>query len=320
VQKAGALYSGIPASQAPLLSGLAQRVLLCEHGGQVFGTDGAKHFVLTDPVRNWGLPVPTVTVPASSPVAGYKRYLVQASYVDAAGNEGGVSDIASVYLPDQGSVNVSVSSAIDAALVRIYISGPEGKFLSLADEFTANRGGYTVTNTLDTAGLPPATEQMRGPISNAAGLTSYRAFLLMWRGNVVFRSEAAEPHLFHPDNIMQFPATVTSVEGLDSGLWVGTEAGLYWVTGEGPEAWIPVKKSLVEVLTGSLAVEGHKLAVAKTRERVALFVTRDGVVMGLPSGDLLPLTDGKYNFPTGTRASLAYVQRDPIRQVFVTVE
>jgi hypothetical protein len=315
-QSAGTLYEGSTAR----VTGLSQRVVLGEHGGSLFGTDGSKHFVLSgDAMIPWGLPVPEITVTAIPGMLAAGRYLVQASFVDAAGNEGGVSDLAAVDLADGQSLCVIHVADPLAVLIRFYAGGVNAKHTSFVAEFPANAGRYVLHDVRTTAALPPVTEQMRGPISRAAGIASFRAFLLMWRDNAVFRSEGAEPHLFHPDNIMQFPGTVTACVGLDTGLWVGTEVGLFWVSGEGPEAWIPRQESLAAVLPGSLRLSGAKLPSIQQAGQVALFVSNAGLLVGTTSGTALTLVHDHYVFDSGSRASLAYVEREAVRQLVICV-
>jgi hypothetical protein len=51
------------------------------------------------------------------------------------------------------------------------------------------------------------------------------------------------------------------------------------------------------VLPEGIVLSGEHFPVLKTEELVAIFVTREGVVAGLPGGNLVQLTQDKYNFP-----------------------
>src|SRR5574343_155339 len=95
-----------------LITGLRARAMLCEHWGKVYVTDGTNHWELDgQTVRDWGLPVPAVTL---SPGTGHLEagtYLVQVAFVDALGNEGGTSDVSSATLTTATGIVISVSNA-----------------------------------------------------------------------------------------------------------------------------------------------------------------------------------------------------------------
>lgn len=319
-QEGSTLYERLGTDTA-LISGLSSRAMLAEHWGKIYVTDGIRHWELDDQmVRGWGLPVPTLTLSPGSGTLTAGTYLVQATFVDAQGNEGGTSDIASASLTSATGIVVGVLGATPQVVsVNLYMSRRDQKQTSWLATVSLGSFPYQITMDDVTAADPPKTEQMTGPISDAAGLFSFRAFLLMWRDSYVFRSEAAEPHLFHGDNMMQFGATVTACEGVTGGMWIGTSKGLWWVQGDDPDKWIPVRKTFDAVSRGSTRIQGQKMARLQTDDLVALFVTESGLVAGLPSGNVVALTDGVYTFDPTQRVSIAYAERSNLRQLFVGV-
>lgn len=317
-QDGGILYEG-NTKDTPLITGLVGRVSLYEYWGKIFVTDGSRHYEIEgDVVRAWGLPVPQVTLAPASGSLSPGTYLVQVAFVDARGNEGGVSTLVSATLASATGILVSVSNqSIECVGANIYISGTGQKITSYLTTVALGKLPYIVQGDDVTTTDPPKTLQMTGPISNAAGIFSFRAFMLMWRDGVVFRSEATEPHLFHADNIMQFGGDVTACEAVKDGMWVGTTKGLIWVEGSESEGWIPVTKAFDAVLRGSTRLQGEKVPKLRTNELIALFVTASGLVAGLPGGQMVPLTDNTYIFDAMLRASIAYVERDNLRQIVV---
>ena len=108
---------------------------------------------------------------------------------------------------------------------------------------------------------------------------------MLWRGNRIFRSEAAEPHVFYPRNFMSFPGDVTSFEATEAGMWIGTTDGLFWVTGEDPKSWVPRKRLPDAIAAGSTLVEDYEVPFIRTKGRVALFVSPEsGIIAGLEDG------------------------------------
>jgi len=306
-------------SDTALITGLTTRAMLAEHWGNVYVTDGTRHWEIDgQTVRDWGLPVPTVTLSPGTGNLDAGAYLVQVSFVDAQGNEGGTSDIASATLTSATGVVVEITGASPAvAAVNVYVSRRDQKQTSWLATVSLGSFPYLIQTDDTTAADPPKTEQMTGPISNAAGLFSFRAFLLMWRDNAVFRSEAAEPHLFHGDDFMQFNANVTACEGLAGGMWIGTENGLWFVQGDDPDKWIPVRKTFSAVARGSKQLQGSKIPKVQTDERVALFVTASELVACTADGRNIHLTDGVYKFDANQRASIDYNESGDLRQIFI---
>lgn len=303
------------------VTGLRRRAALVEHWGTVFGSDGSTHFqILADgSATNWGLPVPAVSVQAVTGALPTGTYLVQAAAVDAAGNEGGVSDLAAAVLAEGQSLLVEVAPLPRSVVaVNLYAGSAGQPRPTFQAQVPVTSLPYTLT-TLSGAADPPRTAQMQGPWTGLEGAASFRAFLLLWRGNAIVRSEAAEPHLFHPDNLMQFPAPVVGVVGVAGGLWVATAGGLWFVAGEDPGQWVPVQKTFRPVLAGGAAVPGGVIPAAQTGDLCGLFAAREGMWCGRPDGSLLNLTDQRYQFASGARASVAVTRRpaDGLSQILV---
>ena len=313
----------------PVLTGLARRVSIAEHWGRLYVTDGVNHFEIDgEEVRNWGLPVPALSSLAQTSGDLYApgRYAVRAAFVDARGNEGGVSPPSEIVLTGGieaqpariGGISLTVSGASAAVVgVNLYVSEADQPTESFADYFDI--GDPVEVTGLSTVSDPPRTDRMRGPIAGADGIFSFRAFLLMWRGAVVFRSEAAEPHLFDAVNLMQFPAPVVAAEGVETGMWIATERGLWWVSGESPESWVPSRKLDSTFYPGSICLPGSRFPRLQTGGQVVLFASDRGLVAGLPSGDAVELTAKTYHFTPGSRFDFCYVERDNLSQLLVNV-
>jgi hypothetical protein len=315
-QSAGTLYEGTTIR----VTGLCRRVVLQEHGGSIFGTDGSKHFVLTgDTVATWGLPVPEITVRAVSGMLTAGRYLVQASFADMAGNEGGLCDFAAIDLIDGQSIEIDVivSSPLVVA-VNLYVGAAEQARVAFQRQVGVSGFPCTLAE-LSLAADPPRTHQMQGPWEGLVGIASFRAFILVWRDQVVVRSEATEPHLFHPDNIMQFPNEVLGVFPLTSGVWVSTSGGLWWVAGEDPGSFIPSRKTTTPMLRGGGLAQGRFFPSLQTTDLVALMASREGLVAGRSDGTAVPMTYNRYHFAQGDEVSLAVAESAVGYQLFAVV-
>lgn len=315
------LYEYDAATPLELLAGLNTRVSMCSHAGLIYITDGVKHWELDGAqTRPWGLPVPTLSLASGAGDLPSGIYMVQAAFVDAIGNEGGTSVLGSIYLPAGGGISIDVSNSAEQFAVNLYVSSAGQAHTSYVDAVAVANLPYVFAGPAVTVADPPKTEQMIGPIPNAAGVCSYRAFILMWRDNVVFRSEGLEPHIFHPDNIMQFESAVTACVGINKGVWIGTATGLWWVTGEDSDGWIPIRKTRDAVVRGSLVIPGTKLPRLETDEPVVLFLTDRGLVACTSSGRVVHILDNVYEFPPTSRASFAYTEHTGTHQILVALE
>lgn len=318
-QDDGTLYEG----ETTLVEGLTRRVSLCSHGLYIYGSDGATNFRLGDEVTQWGLPVPVGAAEAAEGTTiAAGTYLVQLTYSDEEGNEGGASDIVSVTLSETGAISVdldesSVTTGVEYVNVYVGEKDQEPVFVSQVglDELP-----HTVTGLQEYSGDVVKTAQLGGPPASLDGLVSHRAFILAWRDNVVFRGLGHEPELFDYENIMQFPGDVKAVESVTTGIWVATAVGIYWVSGDNPETWIPIKRSNAVAVPGSMMQPGILFPELNTEGKVAFFVTDSGLMVGLSNGTLRNITQDRYSFPTCSRANFEYVDRDGLRQVLIALE
>lgn len=321
VQDAGDFGTVDP--RVTLITGLTQRVSAYRYGRRAYITDGTGFWELDGTtVRTWGLPYPTVSLAAASGTrfeAG--TYIVQATFSDELGNEGGCSSIASITLSTAANITATVSGGTDATVgVNLYVSGRDQPTTNFAAQAPTTGASTIVSLALPTTlGDPPRTRLMQGPPTGLVGLAGWRSHLLGWRDNVVFLSEAFEPHLFHQESIWQFDANVTAAQGLLQGVWVGTERGLYWVSGEDRYSVIPKKVTDAPVLEGSIRLGGELIAPLQSVDPVALFVSTNGVIAGLSSGEVVLLTNDRYHVSSGTRASFAYINRSGLRQLLIAV-
>jgi hypothetical protein len=317
-QEDGTLYEGASA----LVAGLTRRASVFGHAGMIYVTDGVTHKEIDgSTVRNWGLPVPTLSLAAVAGDLPAGVYHVQASFSDARTNEGGACKLYAITLNGSQDIRVTVgNSNSDVAKVNLFAGIANQRQTSFVTQITLGQSPYTITNVVVSERDPPRTRKMSGPWSGIKGAFSWRAFVMAWRDNVVVRSEAQEPHLFHADSIYPFGADVTAGEGLISGFYVGTEQGLHWVSGDDPGKLIPEQKTFAPIFQGSMLTDAKYIPKLQSSGAVALFVSADGVLAGLAGGVVANLTSERYVFSSGSRASFTYAERrDALRQFFIAV-
>lgn len=306
-------------TEVVLVSGLARRVTLVEHAGSLYGSDGAKNFVIKGLVAStWGLAVPTVTVSSTTGALPAGKYLVQASWSDALENEGGVSDLKTILLASPQAIVVNAVPPSNATHLNVYASEADQEHTSFVAKVPIASLPYTIAAAVSEAD-PPVTEHMTGPWAGLIGLLSFRSFLLLWRDGVIVHSEAHEPHLFHADSIWQFPGTVQAVEALSDGVWVATTAGLWWVSGEDPSTMIPIQADPAPCFKGSICILGQRVPAIQEDDNVAFFVCSKGLIAARPGGKMTLLTAGSYDFGSLTRVSMCCSEREKLRQLHVAL-
>jgi hypothetical protein len=289
------LYEDVAGTLVSRVTGLVRRVAMAEHGRRIFVTDGATHQEIDGTtVRPWGLPVPVITVAAGSGSAlPAGRYLVQAAWVDAAGNSGGVSDLVAVTLDGTKGLTVSIAApATDAAAVDIYASGANQIHTTWVARVAKGTSWaslpYALPATRTTIADPPVTEQHSGPHTGLIGLASWRAWLLGWKANALYRSEGLEPHLWYGEHFQPFRGDIRGVVPVLSGIWVATSDGLFWLTGEDFGSLAPSRRTSRPCRFGQGLVAGDWLPMLQTQGQVALFVDADGIMACTEAGMVVP--------------------------------
>lgn len=93
-------------------------------------------------------------------------------------------------------------------------------------------------------------------------------------------------------NGIEFPARVTMIRAVDDGLYVGTEAGVFFLAGTNPAqmAATLVTTDPVTVIGSDVAVRTDEITTQFNPSGACLFATSRGLVAGLSSGIVLQLT------------------------------
>lgn len=316
VQSFGELHHRDGQSTTLVVSRLRRRVALAEHWGQVYFTDGTSHYRLVDATTAHALSLPVPTIDATTVRHGQLeagRRLVAVSFVDALGNEHGLSDIHSV--PEGTAFEIRVGGATpDVARINVYVSPPNQEDLTFHSSYATPYPRITIASEPTTLADPPRTDEFLPMPDGLTGLVSHLGFLMGWRGNVMFRAENLGQHLWHAESIFQLPGDITAAasvsDGRFDGLWVGTSVGLFYVTGAGatddPTNWTPKRMSEAPVLEGVGILQGA--AVTGTTEasaRVAMFATEKGLVLAQAQAKAELKTERRFEFEPDKRASFA---------------
>lgn len=327
IQEANTLYSVNSNTYALTVLvadlGSTDRLSYTELANQVFYTNGIiKGRIDADGnALNWGCataPIPTLGTTSGSLRSG--RYMVTATFVDTSGIEHTASKAGVITIGYNKAITVDITSTDSyVSSVKLYCTGPNQSGLFFVKEVALANFPTTITD------VEVSTEQVRtqhlSPPIPADVLFSYRGMLILGIEDYIFPSLGLYHHLYEVQNtLQQYPATVKAGAGLDNGFWVVTAEGAFWTSGNIPSEWNYTKKDSRKYASGVLIKSGTLFPKLETSEEVAFFVSEDGLVAGLPNGDLLPITQDKLKINVDNkRASIIYREVDQFRQLLFTL-
>lgn len=292
-----------------------------QHAGQLWWTNGEVCGAITSAgvATHWGMTVPatpTLGTTAGDLPAG--RYLVACTLEDANGAESGCGKAALITLADATKdITVDVSSPdSNATHVNIYATSANQGGLFWCKQVTVGSLPTTLS-TISVSTRPLLTQHMRGPIP-ADGIFSYMGFLLLFRDQVLFRNNGLSPHTFYVrEHVRAYPDNIVAGAGLETGFWLMTDGGAWWISGESPATWSDIRKDSRQYAGGSLVIHGGLIPALETQALVALFLSEHGLMVGLPTGQLVALTQDRLHLSVqGYHASFAVRQLSTgVRQI-----
>lgn len=312
---------GPPFVTANVVTGLnaSARVEFCEHAGAIWWTNGLENGQISaaGTATNWGLTVPSIpTLGTTTGTVPAGRYLVSALCEDANGVEHGASKSAVVTLSSAGAITADLSvTDANTSLCRFFATKPNGDQLFYVGEAAPGALPITISN-VGVSDEPLRTQFMSPPIPGD-GLFSYNGSIITFKDNYLYPSWGAAVHLFGITAVVETrPTNVLAGAGLDNGFWTVCERGAFWTTGAMPADWVTRQRDDREYAQGVLVLNGGLVPRLKTFERVALFISEDGLMAGMPDGTLLPLTDSVQRLDiSGLRASIVYHEHDDFDQI-----
>lgn len=285
---------------------LNNRVLFCNRGtlGQIEANGTAR--LLGGPDAN-----PPIAVPLGDGGLFGGPALVAISYVNAYGEEGGLSAQVAVDVPENGGIRLSMPAPPpDAVTARIYRTGKSGKLRWAADAPAAMPeyvlGAGKLKKLADTQFL----RRMQG----GDYIHAWQGRILVSRGRFLFWSESMNFGLTDPrHNNASFPRRVAFVLGLTSGVFIGQRgSGVLWLGGAQPSDWsqddtggaAPEPGTAVKV-TNDLFDPQLQLPSGE----LALWLSERGYVIGLPTGNIVEPQAHRIRLPVTAAGSLAVLGR-----------
>lgn len=272
--------------------------------------------------RTWGLPM--ATLPGAVATSGNMpagKYQFTLSWLRADGQESGAPMCGLIELPESGGIvfSLPVSSHPDVVGKVLYLSPPNAE-IPMEAAAVAN-ATTSITWLSDPSTLcEPLTVQFMQPAPAGQLIAFYRGHMFVAAGDTLYISEPYAYELFDLRRYLQLDGRITllapfsdkdrsSDANRDSGFFVGTDRSCGVIAGTDPTSFQYVPKAdygaifgAVDYVDGSLFHEGQAGA-----RQLPMWLTTQGICVGMPDLLINNLTRAKYSFPAAGRGAALFM-------------
>lgn len=279
--------------------------------GRIYWSNGVQTGIVDgNRSRSWGLAAPEVPdVAATAGLLPAGRYQAALGWVRRDGQESGVALPAVIDLADGAGVRFAWDRPrdTDIAQAALYLSEPDGMVLYRAAVADVTAGSATVTRA--TLATPCATQWLDRPPAGQS-LAYARGRIYIAQGPTLFATAALGYEYVDLRDFLAFDGSpIRFVAGIDAGVFVGTEQAVYFAAGERLDAMSVRTVVGAPGCAGSVAYADGARATGRAELaglQVCLFATGDGIVLGLPDGGVLHLTQPRYTFAVAAAAAASF--------------
>lgn len=309
-----------------LVSGLSvgSMVSYQEVAGQIWWTNGSQSGRISadGTVGAWAVPnpngQPTLSVRTGLGGMAAGRYQVAVTFLSTDWEESGTGLAAQIDVAAGDGITLSNIPQGDAALVRIYLTPPNGDafyhYRDLAMGVTSTHiGKATLGRRLET--------QFAEPIPPGQIVRFYSSRMWVASGAVLWHSLAFRYGLHQPEkDFFYFPSRITVLQPVDDGIYVVADK-TYFLSGK-----VPGQMQLTDVsgATGvegtGVSVEAKHFALEDAKGEVAFWFSSHGAQLGLPGGSVNSVMEDRAVVPLYEEGSALFRERNGIRQVVTTVK
>ena len=282
-----------------------------------------------DEVRPWGVPRPAGQ-PALSAVDGALDpgiYQVAITLVRNDGEEGGTPLAASINLPNGGGIRAQIPAfpvTADIASINLFLTPPNGADFQLYDTYPI--GAVDVVLTKKRLGRPLYTLGLdvmpAGRLSTMVG-----GRLLVAIDDVLFRSES---NFYGQTNwnkyYIPYSGKITMIAAVSpgaasTGVFVAAGGRTYFLEGDLKDPRNQLAYNDGAVFGAAEYVHGDEFGIeGLPPQPLPMWLSKSGIpILGLPNGQVLALTNGRYETRVGDRVSMATRELAGISQVIAAV-
>ena len=117
-----------------------------------------------------------------------------------------------------------------------------------------------------------------------------------------------------------FAERITMIEPMDDGLYLAEGKRTWWITGDDPKTWAMRQVDNREVFEGAaLRAPASKLSSLQAQGMVCVWATKDGPVIGLNSGVVVPFAERRVAFDKHERAAFGFREVNGLSQMLVSL-
>lgn len=238
-------------------------------------------------VRRLGLETPGAPGLAAASSGGLDAgsYGVAIAYVYG-DEEGPLSPASFVTLTAGQGLTISAPQPLEglATRIRVYRTPANGDILYRAGDIPLALSSYIL-------GVGPigrqANNQFLERMPPGDMVCAWRGLLWTVRSNVAFHSERLRYGVYDPRfNFIQFGGAIRMFLPVESGIFVGTREGVFFVAGSGPKEFTVRKTGAGAPVSGSGRRLRLSLTTTESGEYAALWLGPNGYVMGMPDGSI----------------------------------
>jgi hypothetical protein len=255
-----------------------------------------------DNVRLLGIEDPgqAAVVTASLGVGGLTagRYAIAVTFLRG-NEESGASPISFIELSEGDGLNITLPQpvATDITAIRVYRTQANSDVL-----YRCTDAPVTTSITIGSGPLGRQCDTLNMRQLPGGQIVRYwRGRVLVARGRNLLFSEPMRYGIWTPtENFVQFPHTIRVMEPVEGGVFVGTQDGVVFLSGETPEAWTQRRTG------GKPPVDGTGIRISASQlggERdyggayVAMWLAQNGFVIGTTDGSLVEPQSKRISLP-----------------------
>ena len=285
--------------------------------------------IVGDSVTPFGIQAPTP--PLVSEVSGGGSQLTEGTYqialtfVDGNGEESG-SELASTIAISGGSSlllqNIKASPEATVSGIKIYCSMPNGDILYNLVTVPNADTQFTI-GEVHSLGVTPLKSFNMKPAPLGSIVRYYKGQLYVAKDNILWYSSPFSMKWFNlQSDFFVMENKITEVMPVESGIWIGTERGLYYLSGDSPNTMKLTLLEPVAVVGGTgVKIIGAYLFIEKTPLGYKWLVTTDkGIFVCFNKGVTLNLTEANVVFPEANAGISTFIQGDGINRYVTLLE
>jgi hypothetical protein len=172
---------------------------------------------------------------------------------------------------------------------------------------------------VERTGTLPLATQFLSPALPGTHLAAFAGYVLLARGETLYRSEPYAPELFDLRKGLSFSARITLVAPVSDGVYLGTETSVIWLPGRDPEKWTEELRFDYGAIPGTLAYTSAEEIADERQGPAAVFATTGGICAGLAGGSVFNLTGARFNYPVMDEGAAVVRDTQGLAQYLVTL-